>query len=93
MSNFRSEDGRSPLWIAANGGHLGVVSVIAEKVGRHGSKAADNDGVTPRMAAATNGHSEVEEYLRKAESKRASIWKAMAAGMGCVPKKQIEMDD
>ena len=65
-----SNDGSTPLWVAASEGHLEIVRALGERTGRRGAKAANGEGLTPRMAAARNGHADVEKFLAQLESRR-----------------------
>lgn len=52
----------SPLWLAASLGHLDVVQALAE----HGAdlNAADDEGMTPLVAACAAGHGAVVRWLK-----------------------------
>ena len=57
----------TPLYIAAQQGHLAVVQYLAEQ-GADINKATNN-GQTPLRAALFNSHHEVAAYLRAAGAK------------------------
>ena len=88
----RSNDGSTPLWLAASEGHLEIVRTLGERTGRRGARAANEEGLTPRMAAARNGHADVEKLLAQLESRR-SLAKNLAKGLGCVPKARQRKED
>ena len=80
-----SNDGSTPILMAASEGHLEIVRTLGEAVGRKGARAANDEGLTPRMAAAGNGHAKVEKLLAQLESHQ-SLAKNLDTGLGCVPK-------
>uniref|UniRef100_A0A8C5IYL3 Ankyrin repeat domain 17 n=1 Tax=Junco hyemalis TaxID=40217 RepID=A0A8C5IYL3_JUNHY len=55
--------GNTPLWLAANGGHLDVVQLLVQAGAD--VDAADNRKITPLMAAFRKGHVKVVRYLVK----------------------------
>uniref|UniRef100_A0A8C2S9N8 K Homology domain-containing protein n=1 Tax=Capra hircus TaxID=9925 RepID=A0A8C2S9N8_CAPHI len=59
--DVRNKKGNTPLWLAANGGHLDVLLVQAGA----DVDAADNRKITPLMAAFRKGHVKVVRYLVK----------------------------
>ena len=87
-----SNDGSTPMLVAASEGHLEIVRTLSEAVGRKGARAANDEGLTPRMVAARNGHAEVERLLAQLESRR-SLAKNLAKGLGCVPKAKQKKED
>jgi ankyrin repeat protein len=80
-SDRRNSDGRTPLWLAAQGGlsltgkgeHLEVVKLLVANGAR--LDARDNSGKTPLDIARERGHTEVVAYLEactRAETRPAS---------------------
>ena len=57
----KEKDGVTPLWIAAQQGHLEVMKVLLEKGAVVDAKT--NDGFTPLLIAAEYGHLEVVRML------------------------------
>ena len=66
--NAAAYDGRTPLHLAAAGGHLSLVRHIIAGGGQ--PHARDRWGRTPLADAVAEGHSDVEEALRLAGSAR-----------------------
>eukprot|EP00004_Rigifila_ramosa_P008471 TRINITY_DN1970_c0_g1_i6.p1 TRINITY_DN1970_c0_g1~~TRINITY_DN1970_c0_g1_i6.p1 ORF type:complete len:142 (-),score=8.03 TRINITY_DN1970_c0_g1_i6:135-560(-) len=55
--------GKTPLWVAAAGGHADTVRLLLEKgANKH---CATLDGMTPELIAEENGHKEVAEMIRR----------------------------
>uniref|UniRef100_A0A8D2N2B7 Ankyrin repeat domain-containing protein 17 n=1 Tax=Zonotrichia albicollis TaxID=44394 RepID=A0A8D2N2B7_ZONAL len=61
--DVRNKKGNTPLWLAANGGHLDVVQLLVQAGAD--VDAADNRKITPLMAAFRKGHVKVVRYLVK----------------------------
>lgn len=57
----KNKKGNSPLWLAANGGHLGVIELLY-KVGAN-IDSQDNRKVTCLMAAFRKGHVKVVRWM------------------------------
>ena len=57
----RSNDGWTPLHLAAGNGHLEVVKLLLEKSAD--VTVANNGGWTPLNSAASNGHNEMVKLL------------------------------
>lgn len=58
---MKNNDGRTPLFHAADGGHVNVVQYLVEKGAKVNQK--DSIGVTPIFLAAAKGHLKVIEFL------------------------------
>jgi ankyrin repeat domain-containing protein 17 len=59
--DVRNKKGSSPLWLAANGGHLEVLQALAASGAD--LDAQDNRKVTPLMAAFRKGHHKVVRWM------------------------------
>jgi ankyrin repeat protein len=62
LVNQAMEDGTTPLYIAAQNGHLPVVQCLIQEGGALVNQAAE-DGATPLFIAAQNGHLPVVQFL------------------------------
>ena len=65
-----SNDGATPLFIAAQNGHLEIVQFLVES-GANKDQGTTNDGATPVFIAAQNGHLEIVRVLGGARSQQA----------------------
>ncbi|KAH0618081.1 hypothetical protein JD844_017061, partial [Phrynosoma platyrhinos] len=61
--DVRNKKGNTPLWLAANGGHLDVVQLLVQAGAD--VDAADNRKITPLMSAFRKGHVRVVQFLVK----------------------------
>ena len=52
----------TPLWIAADGGHLEVVKLLCDLGANQFARSVD--GTSPLEAAVRNGHDEVASFLK-----------------------------
>ncbi len=66
MVNARKDNGATPLWIAAQNGHLEVLKMLLDK---GANLNVDAQGLTPLRVAEKRGHTEIAELLRKAGAK------------------------
>jgi hypothetical protein len=78
--NLATNDGGTPLFIAAQKGHLGVVKWLVEE-GKANVKFAMSDGYTPLFIAARKGHLGVVKWL--VEEGKANV--NLATNEGATP--------
>jgi ankyrin repeat protein len=63
QSTHRGKDGRTPLMLACEMRHLGVVRLLAQHVGKQELEATDEEGQTALHVAALYGYDEVVSFL------------------------------
>ena len=79
--NALNSAGFSPLHIAAQEGHLGVVRRLVKAAGAQ-IDALNKDGATPLYWAAHNGHLETVQFLVRAGKDKES-YKKRALNLSC----------
>jgi serine/threonine-protein phosphatase 6 regulatory ankyrin repeat subunit B len=63
QANSRDLSSRTPLMLACEKGHLGVVQVLVQHMGDQGLEEADENGLTALHWAALGGHEETVAFL------------------------------
>jgi ankyrin repeat protein len=63
QANSRDEDGTTPFMMACQQGHMGVVKVLLQHMGKQALQETDNEGRTALHYAAYGGHEEIAAFL------------------------------
>jgi hypothetical protein len=69
--NQATQDGATPLFIAAQIGHAAVVQLLVKECGGAAVNQATQNGGTPLHAAAHQGHGEIAKWLVEARWSRS----------------------